>query len=410
MNSSEISEVDAPARESALVNRTVQRRLALTVLALGLLLAGRVFFLHQNTQAAAQNAPVSPPPAPKVTVASVEESTLVDHRELLGRVDSMETVEVRPRVSGHIDEVRLQAGQLVKKGDLLFQIDPRWYRAQHELSKAAVERAKARVSIAERDSHRAEGLVGNRAVSVEEADTKASLLAEARAELLAAEAAMETARLDLDYTQVRAPISGRINRAYVTAGNLVSGSPGGATLLTTIVSTGDMYVYADVDEATLLTFNQLQRDGHLKTENGRVAVEMALSDESEFTHRGYVESTDNRLDMSTGSLVLRMVFPNADNKLLPGLSARVRLPVSGADKTLFVSERAIGTNQSQKFVLTVATDNTVAYHSVKLGPIVDGRRVIREGIKAGDRVIVNGLQRVSAGMTVSPETSSVAMK
>jgi RND family efflux transporter MFP subunit len=137
---------------------------------------------------------------------------------------------------------------------------------------------------------------------------------------------------------------------------------------------------------------------------------MALSDENEFVHRGYVESTDNRLDMSTGSLVLRMVFPNADGKLVPGLSARVRLPVSGADKTLFVSERAIGTNQSQKFVLTVAPDNTVAYHSVKLGPVVDGRRVIREGIKAGDRVIVNGLQRVSAGMIVSPETSSVAMK
>lgn len=410
MNPSEITDAEAPARESAFIHRTVQRRLTLSVLALGLLLAGRVFLLHQHSQAAGHDATPPPAPAPKVTVAPVEQSTLVDQRELLGRVDSIETVEVRPRVSGHIDQVNLQAGQLVKKGDLLFQIDPRWYRAQYELSKAAVERAKARVSISERDARRANGLVSNHAVSVEEADTKAALLAEARAELLAAEAAMETARLDLDYTQVRAPIGGRINRAYVTAGNLVSGSPGGATLLTTIVSTGDMYVYADVDEATLLTFNQLSHDGRLKTENGRVMVDMALSDESEFTHRGYVESTDNRLDMSTGSLVLRMVFPNPDGKLLPGLSARVRLPVSGADRTLFVSERAIGTNQSQKFVLTVAADNTVAYRSVKLGPIVDGRRVIREGVNAGDRVIINGLQRVSAGMTVTPETSSVAMK
>ncbi len=213
-----------------------------------------------------------------------------------------------------------------------------------------------------------------------------------------------------DYTQVRAPIGGRINRAYVTAGNLVSGSPGGATLLTTIVSTGDMYVYADVDEATLLTFNELVHDGRLKMENGGVLVDMALSDETSFSHHGHVESTDNRLDMSTGSLVLRMVFPNPDGKLLPGLSARVKLPVSGADRTLFVNEKAIGTNQSQKFVLTVAPDNTVAYRSVKLGPLVDGRRVIRDGIHAGDRVIVNGLQRVSAGMAVTPETASVAMK
>lgn len=409
MNSSESTSHALPEPETKLADRKVHRRLAVVLLALGLLAAGRTFFLSQ-TQAADTNAIPQAPPPPKVTVASVEESNMIDHRELLGRVDSMETVEVRPRVSGHIDEVSLQAGQLVKKGDVLFQIDPRWYRAQFDLSKAAVERAKVRVSITERDARRSRELLANRAISVEEADTRSSLLDEARAELLAAEASLESARLDLDYTQIRAPISGRINRAYVTAGNLVSGAPASATLLTTITSIGDMYVYADVDEATLLSFNQLSQKGRLPTENGRVPVEMALSDESDFTHRGYVESADNRLDMSTGSLVLRMVFPNADGKLLPGLSARVKLPVSGADRTLLINERAIGTNQSQKFVLTVAPDNTVAYHSVKLGPIVNGRRVIREGVNAGDRVIVNGLQRVSAGMTVTPETASVAMK
>jgi RND family efflux transporter MFP subunit len=410
MNSSETSPHALLQTEKQLTDRKVHRRLALVVIALGLLVAGRTFFFGQASHAADDHSAPPAPPPPKVTVAQVEESTLVDQRELLGRVDSMETVEVRPRVSGHIDEVHLQAGQFVKKGDLLFQIDPRWYKAQFDLSQAAVERAKAHLSITERDARRANELLASHAVSVEEADTKSSLLAEARAELLAAQAALETARLDLDYTQVRAPISGRINRAYVTAGNLVSGSPGGATLLTTIVSTGDMYVYADVDEATLLTFNQLVHDGRLKMENGGVLVDMALSNETNFSHHGHVESTDNRLDMSTGSLVLRMVFPNPDGKLLPGLSARVRLPVSGADHTLFVNEKAIGTNQSQKFVLTVAADNTVAYRSVKLGPLVDGRRVIRDGIQAGDRVIVNGLQRVSAGMAVTPETASVAMK
>lgn len=362
------------------------------------------FYFLSHAGAADEKAPVTVAlPPPKVTIASVEQRTIVDHQELLGRVEAIESVEVRPRVSGHIQEVRLQAGKSVAKGEVLFQIDPRWYKAQFDLASATVERAKVRVEIAESQAKRSNDLLASRAISVEEADTRNSRLAESKADLVAAEAVKENARLDLEYTEIRAPISGRVSRAYVTAGNMISGTPGSGTLLTTIVSDGDVHVYADIDESTLLAFNRLNREGRIANDGGRVPVGMQLSDEDGYPHQGYIESSDNRLDEGTGSLVLRMVFPNPEGKLLPGLSARVRLPVSGPEPKLFVSERSIGTNQDQKFVFAISSDNTAAYRSVKLGPVVDGKRVIREGIVPGDRVIVSGLQRVTAGMKVDPQ-------
>ena len=366
-------------------------------------LVGGGFYIL-NRAHAADEAPVAKTlPPPVVTIAPVEERTMVDHHELLGRVEAIEAVEVRPRVSGHIQEVRLKAGQSVGKGEVLFVIDPRWYRAQHSLAVANVEGAKVRLGIAELQAKRSSALLESRAISIEESDTRNSKFAEAKADLAAAEATLENARLDLEHTEVRAPISGRVSRAYVTSGNMISGTPGNGTLLTTIVSEGDVHVYADIDETTLLSFNRLNGAGRIADADGRVRVTMKLSDEDNFPHEGYIESTDNRLDEGTGSLVLRMVFPNPEGRLVPGLSARVLLPVSAPEPKLFVSERSIGTNQNQKFVFTVAPDNTVAYRTVKLGPVVDGKRVIREGIKPGERVITNGLQRVSAGMTVDPQ-------
>lgn len=366
-------------------------------------LGSGAYYLASHANAAEEGAAPLAMPPPKVTIAAVEQRTVVDHQELLGRIEAIESVEVRPRVSGHIDEVRLKAGQTVAKGEVLFRIDPRWYKAQYDIAAAVVERGKVRVQIAENQARRTSELLASRAVSIEEADVRTSKLAEERADLAAAEATLANARLDLEYTDVKAPISGRVSRAYVTSGNLISGSPGSGTLLTTIVSDGDVHVYADIDEATLLTFNRLSRENRIVTTDGRVPVEMETSDELQFPHRGYIESTNNRLDEGTGSLVLRMVFPNPDGKLIPGLSARVRLPVSAPEPALFVNERSIGTNQNQKFVFTVTPDNTVAYRTVKLGPVVDGKRVIREGITAEDRVIINGLQRVVAGTKVDPQ-------
>lgn len=355
--------------------------------------AGLYLATPSSLHAAEASAPVAPP-APKVTVAPVEQQLVTEYEELTGHVDAMETVELRARVSGHLESVRFQAGQLVQQGDVLFTIDPRWYRAQFDL-------ATARSEVAAREAARAEKLLAAAAISGEEVESRRAAAAEARA-------ALETAKLDLEHTEVRAPIAGRISRALVTPGNLVSGSPGNATLLTTLVSVGDAYVYADLDEATLLKFNRLARENRILTRNGRIPVELQLSDESDYPRQGYIESTDNRVNPSTGSLSLRLVFPNDDNALIPGLFARVRIPVSEPQSALLISERAIGTDQSQKFVLTVDADNTVAYRTVKLGSVVDGKRVVREGLQPGESIIVNGLQRVRPGMTVAPEIQAVA--
>lgn len=337
--------------------------------------------------------PQTPPPA-KVTVSPVEERLITEYEELTGHIDALETVELRARVSGHLDTVEFQAGQMVKKGDVLFRIDPRWYQAQFDL-------AASQADLAEKEARRAEDLLRASAISSEEAESR-------RARALAARAELATARLDLEHTEVRAPISGRVSRAWVTPGNLVSGSVGGATLLTTIVSVGDAYVYADIDESALLKFNRLLSQNQLATRNGRIPVDLQLADESSYPRKGYIESADNRVNPGTGSLTLRLIFPNEDGALIPGLFARVRIPISAPQPALLISERAIGTDQSQKFVLTVAADNTVAYRSIKLGATVEGKRIVRQGLQAGEQIIVNGLHRVRPGMTVAPEREVIA--
>jgi len=366
------------------------------LLATGLVVASAAGFLAVTSTRtlAAEPTATPPPPAPKVTVALVEQRLVTEFEELTGHVDATETVELRARVSGHLESVSFDAGQLVNKGDVLFTIDPRWYQAQFDLAAAHAE-------VADREAKRAADLLAASAISSEEADSRSARAAEAKAQL-------DTARLDLEHTQVRSPIAGRISRAYVTPGNLVSGNPGNATVLTTIVATGDAFVYADVDESTLLKFNRLARENRILTRNGHVPVDLQLADEDGYPRHGYIESADNRVNPATGSLVLRMVFPNTDEALIPGLFARVRIPISAPQPALLVSERAIGTDQSQKFVFAINKDNTVAYRTVKLGATLDGKRVVREGLVAGDTIIVNGLQRVRPGMAVSPEVQQVA--
>ena len=382
-----------------------RRALAATA---GVLLAASAIGYVTTRSTAAEPAAAVPPPAPKVTVAPVEQRVVTEYEEITGHVDSAETVDLRARVSGHLEEVRFQAGQIVHQGDVLFTIDPRWYRARFDLAQAQVEEAKAHADIADREAKRAHDLLAGQAISSEEAEARVSRATEARAAVAAAEAALESARLDLEYTEVRAPITGRISRALVTAGNLVSGTPGNATLLTTIVSVGDAYVYADLDEASVLRFNKLARENRLPSENGHVPVELQLADEDGYPRHGYIESTDNRVNPDTGSLMVRMVFANTDGALLPGLYARVRVPISAPEHALLISDRAIGTDQGQKFVLALEKNNTVAYRTVQLGSEFDGKRVVRSGLNPGDRIVVNGLQRVRPGMAVTPELASVA--
>ncbi|MGZ4987878.1 MAG: efflux RND transporter periplasmic adaptor subunit, partial [Limisphaerales bacterium] len=309
-----------------------------------------------------QHAPQQQMPAPAVTVAPVQQQEVVEWDEFTGRTEPVSSVEVRPRVSGYIQEVRFQSGQLVKKGDVLFVIDPRWHQAEFDKLAADAERAKVQFENSKREADRSAQLLANRAISTEESDARIARFNGAKAALLSAEASRDFSKLDLDYTQVRAPIDGRVSRALLTEGNYVSGIAGASTMLTTIVSVSPVYVYVDVDEATLLKYNALAATKKIDLDSdGKVPVELQLGDEEEFVHRGHIESFDNKLDPNTGSILLRAVFDNADGRIVPGLFARIRVPLSEKHSAMLVSERAIGTDQAQKYVLTLTQSNTVAY-------------------------------------------------
>ena len=351
-----------------------------------------------------QSAAQEKPRLPSVTVAPVERNEIVEWDEFTGRTEAVEKVDVRPRVSGHIQEVRFQSGQLVQKGDVLFVIDPRWHKAEYDRRHAEYEQAKARQENAEREANRTAQLLANNAISKEDAEARQSRFQEAKAALLAAQAARDAAKLDLEYTEVRSPINGRVSRELVTVGNYVSGLAGGATLLTTIVSVDPIYVYADVDENSLLKFNALAHAKKLVSNgDGSIPVELQLADEDGFAHEGRIESFDNKLDPQTGSILLRAVFPNPEGRVLPGLFARIRVPLSERYPAVLVEERAIGTDQAQKFVLRLTETNTVEYRAVKLGPAIGDKRIVRSGLAAGEKVVVNGLQRVRPGMPVDPQ-------
>lgn len=344
------------------------------------------------------------PPPPAVTVATVQPQEVVEFNEVTARLDAPEVVEIRPRVSGYLTEVKFKPGELVQKGDELFVIDPRPKQAVFDRTDAEVKRAQVRLEIAGREAKRADMLSDTKAISVEEADQRRWAQTDAEAALQIAQANRETARLDLEYCRVKSPIDGRVSRALVTVGNNVSGVDGFTTLMTTVVSVNPIYAYSDVDESTLLKFRSLLQAGQLETnQHGKVKVEMSLAGEKGFPHQGFVESLDNRIDPGIGSILVRTEYPNPDGALIPGLFARVRVPSSAKLPALLISENAIGTDQNQKFVLTLTSSNTVAYRPVKLGGAVGGLRVVREGLQPGDQIVVNGLMRVRPGMSVTPQ-------
>lgn len=349
----------------------------------------------------AQSLASNPPPPPSVGVELVEVRRLAEHAELTGRLGPVESVEVRPRISGYIDTVAFEAGELVQKDQVLLRIDPRWNRAEVDRRKAELASADARVAVAERELERASKLVESRAVSAEEVEARNARLLEARAAQAAAKAELTSAELDLEYTDVRAPIAGRIGRALVTAGNYVSGAPGANTVLASIVSVDPVYFYADLDEATYLRFERATRarTGDAKA----ITVELGLSDEEGYSRKGVLESIDNQLDAASGTILLRASFANADGRLVPGLFARARVPIGEPRDELCIDDRAVGTDQNQKYVLVVGDGDVTEYRKVVLGPVQEGRRIVRDGVKAGERVLVTGLQKTRPGMPVKPE-------
>jgi RND family efflux transporter MFP subunit len=353
--------------------------------------------------------PMTPPP-PKVTVSQPVVRELIEWDEYTGRLEAVDSVEVRARVSGYLESIHFQDGQIVKKGDLLFVIDPRPYQAELDQAEAELKLAKARLKLAQDNVVRAKKLLSARAISEEEADTRVSDERVARATVEQSEAAVLAAKLNVEFTRVTAPISGRISRKLVTEGNLINGGTGG-TLLTTIVSLDPIYCYAEADEQSFLKYTRLAQEGKRPSSRQvRNPAYLALADETGFPHKGYIDFVDNQLDPSTGTIRGRAVFANPDLTLTPGLFARVRIPGSGRYKAILLPDEAIGSDQSQRFVMIVNDENTAEYRKIELGPMVNGLRIIREGLNPEDWVVVKGVQRVRPGVKVDPQREKITPK
>jgi RND family efflux transporter MFP subunit len=352
---------------------------------------------------APSEAPVAAPVP--VTVSYPVEHYVTDYADFTARTAAVDSVEVRAHVWGYLNKVNFKEGVLVKKGDVLFELDPRPYEAMLNQAKAKVAQDEAQLTYDEAEYQRNLNLVRTGAVSRSDLDKTAATRGVDLANIAADRALVASRQLDLEYTNVIAPVSGRVSRYVVTVGNLIqSGDQGGGTLLTTIVSVDPMYAYFDVDEHTVLRVRQLIREGKAKSaRDGELPVWLGLANEDGYPHRGTVNFVDNQVNPKTGTLRLRGVFPNKDEALSPGFFARVRVPIGFPHQALLVSDRALDTDQGQKILYVVNEKNEVVSRPVRLGALHDGLREITDGLKPGERVIVNGLQQVRPGITVEPK-------
>jgi RND family efflux transporter MFP subunit len=345
----------------------------------------------------------TPSAPPTVSVVQPIAKDVVEWDEYIGRLESPATVEVRARVSGYLEKVHFKEGKEVKKGELLFTIDQRPYQAEFDRAQGEFERAQSLMELAKSEAERAKRLITTKAISEEDLDTKTRTYASMVAAARSAKAALDTAKLDLEFTEIRSPIDGRISRAVVTEGNLVSGgvSGAGATLLTTVVSLNPLYLYGDADERAILKYLKLRREGtRVSARDAEIPAEMELADETGFPHKGVLDFVDNRIDPTTGTMRARGVFSNADHSLSPGFFGRIRIPGSGKYPALLIPDKALGSDQSVKFVYVVNAEKKVEFRPVKIGPIIDGLRVVKEGLKPGEQIIVEGLLRVRPGVVV----------
>jgi len=348
------------------------------------------------------------PAAPPVTVAQPVKRTVTDWDEFTGRFEAMEEVQVRARVGGFVNSVEFRDGAIVRTGDLLYTIDSRPFEAVALQADGQLSDARAKAELAKRELDRALTLVVTSAVSESIVDQRRQTLQAAHAAEMQAEGALKAAKLNIEWAHVLAPMTGRVSRHLVSPGNLVQGSEGSATLLTSIVTLDPIYIYFDVDEATYLKNNKLWFEGRRPSSRDTPnPVQVALTGETKSSKEGTMDFLDNRLDVSTGTLRSRAIIPNKDFSILPGQFGRVRLIGSSPYEALLLPDTAIATDQSRKIVFVVKDDNTVEAKPVTLGPLDEGLRVIREGLKPEDRVIVDGLQRARVGAKVTPQTAEV---
>lgn len=374
---------------------------AIAVTLIAALGAGGYVYFNESAQAALPEH--AAPQAMPVSVAKVLERNVAEVDEFSGRLEAIERVDVRSRVAGYIESVRFTPGTMVAKGDTLFTLDAKPFKAEVERAQAQLAAAQAQLALATSELKRASVLLADHAIAEREFEQRRNAEHEAQASIQAARATLDIARLDLGYTTITAPIAGKVSRAEVTAGNLVGAGAAGPAL-TAIVSTAPIYASFDADERTFLQYAALARESKA---GDRIPVRLGLANETGYPREGHIEFIDNRLDPTSGTIRVRAVFDNRDGALTPGLYARLRLAGGGAKPTILIDDRAVGTDQSKKFVLVVDADNKAAYREVQLGPVIDGLRVVRDGLKAGEAIVVNGTQRVRPGMPVLP--SEVAM-
>ena len=349
----------------------------------------------------------APPPAPTVSVAPVIERQITEWDEFTGRLDAVEKVEIRPRISGYIDKVNFTEGKEVKAGELLFQIDPRPYQAELDKARAEEERVKSRSVLAQQEVDRAEKMLAKRAISQEEMDERKNALQESVSAIAGAKAAVEQAALNVEFTHITSPIDGRVSRTEITKGNLVTNGPTGGTLLTTVVSLNPIYAYFDADEQSYLKYVKLARSGELRSSRDvKTPVYMSLANEEDtYQHKGYIDFIDNQVNPAAGTIRVRAVFDNRDRLFTPGLFAKIKIVGSGKHDAILVRDSAVGTDQDKKFVLRLAPDGTVQSQFVQLGPLIDGLRIVREGLKPGDKIVVSGTLKVRSGMQVKAENT-----
>jgi len=347
--------------------------------------------------------PIPQRPPAEVTVAPALGRQVTDWDEFTGHFESVDAVEIRPRVSGFVQRVAFTEGAIVRRGEPLFYIDARPYEADAARAEAELERARTRAQLAVGEHERAQRLVATQAISREELDARTSSKAEGDAAVRAAAAALETAKLNLEWTVVRAPITGRVSRAAVTPGNLVQAGPPTATLLTTIVSLDPIYVYFDSDEQAYLKYVRAMRG-----RSTELPVYVGLTNESGFPHKGKLDFVDNRLDPGAGTIRVRAKLPNPTQLFLPGLFARVRLEGTEQHAVTLIQDQAVGTDQDRKFVLILKPDSSVEYRPVTIGRIVDGLRVVNSGLAPGEDIVINGLLRVRPGMKVLAKRATMS--
>lgn len=366
--------------------------------------------LWAATAGCRKSAPPPPPPPPMVTVVRPVEREVIVWDEYIGHLEAVKFVEVRARVGGLLESVPFVEGSIVKKGDLLFKIDVRPFQADLDSKLSDEAQAAAQVDLARIDFTRIESIPGD-SRSQTEYDTAAAVLKRSEAVLAAAKANVESARLDVEWCRVTAPIAGRISSKYVTEGNMITGGSGTGTLLTTIASIDPIYCYVDTDEESVLKYQKLAREG--KRASARESVVpcfLQLANEKGFPHEGVIDFVDNRLDPTTGTIRARGVFPNPQGWLTPGFFARLRVPGTGRYKTLLVPDLAVTTDQSEKQLLVVGPDGIVEARHVELGALIGDLRSIVQGIHLNDRIVVNGLLRARPGAKVSPHEEAISFE